>query len=273
MIDTISREAYDASDAVNYSSLKNMRVSAAHYFHRLTVRQKETPTMTRGTSVHMAIFEPSRFLAEHVVFGGERRVGGEWKAFEEKHAHRIIMKQNEMDFCLGLAEAVRTPPIAGPRIARCEGRHEQTVTWTDATSGLSCKARLDTYDDKGLLLDLKQCRSVDGRQFGQQAHAMFWHGQSCFYGEGLIANGVPVAERLIIAVENDPTGPMDVGVFDVGQDALFAASEELRELLAKVKQGRETGVWPGRYAEVQELILPRWAFPEDDDLGLTMEDG
>lgn len=268
-IHNMSRETYNAVDAVNFSTLKAARDSLKHYRHACDEPREQTQAMLVGHGSHVATLEPHRFDEEFAVFTGPTRRGKEWEAFEEKNARRTILKSDEADKCLAIAAAVRANHLAAALLARCTA-FEASIVWTDGVTGLRCKGRADGIGP-GVLVDLKTARTIDARLFCQQQYTLGSHLQSQFYREGIAACTGVAPQAFLIAVEN--TAPYDVGVFEVGHDALFAASEELRELLAKVKQGRESGQWPGRYAEVQELVLPRWAFPDDDDLGLNMPDG
>ena len=70
-------------------------------------------------------------------------------------------------------------------------------------------------------------------------------------------------EELLVAAEKD--APHDVSVFQMSDDDIYLACEEVAELLRKVKVCRQTEVWHGRYLEEQALLLPAWVTMDDEE--------
>ena len=68
------REEYEAIDAVNWSTLKVLGKSPAHYLQRMAGEESEdTEARQRGRVLHMAVFEPERFARSVVVYPDARR--------------------------------------------------------------------------------------------------------------------------------------------------------------------------------------------------------
>lgn len=247
-------------DAVNASSLKEMRKSPLHYAYRKAHPMEDTPRLGLGRATHTAVFEPDRFALDYAVFMGERRAGKEWAAFCEQHPNQTILKLAEYETCLAMRDAVRSHPVAGPMLTP-PGEAEKVLTWTDEATGLACKARLDWWR-VGLLADLKTAADIDRHRFSANAYRLGYFMQLAFYRAGLIANGLDAPAPAIIAVE--ASAPHDVAVFPIDDDALYAGECEVADLLAKVAAGRFSGLYPGRYPEPVPLSLPAWAYPSDD---------
>ena len=245
--------------AVNFSTLREAAKSALHYQYRLSNPPEETAAMRFGRAVHTAVLEPDRFPLEYVVYQNGRRAGKDWDEFSAMHAQQTILKLDEYETALRIRDAVRANKAARRYLRH--GRPEVTLTWTDAETGLACKARCDWLTTK-LGLDLKTTGDIEARTFGRLAHHFLYHCQLAFYGMGARANGMRLAWK-IIAVEAQ--APHDVAVFDLGADVLCAGEDKVRELLRLVAACRTSKKWPGRYAEEQPLDLPSWAFPENDD--------
>ena len=263
-------DAYTKIEAVNWSTLKEMRRSPLHYKHRLTTPREDTPSLALGRATHTAVFEPDRFALEYAVFKGERRAGKEWEAFKESHKGETILKLDEYMRCLAIRDAVRANPVAADYLA--EGIAEQTIRWNDKETGIACKGRYDWYSrKKTTLVDLKTTKDIDQRRFAQTAARFGYHSQLAFYADGLSYHAGRDVDVVIIAVEYD--APYDVAVFHLDLDVLWAGREEYQELLRRVAGCRQLGRWPGKYTERQSLELPRWVFGDDDetadDLGLT----
>jgi exodeoxyribonuclease VIII len=258
------RAAYDAIDAVNWSTLKYALKSGMAYKHILTHETPESDAMRFGRLTHALVFEPTTLAAEFAVWAGGRRAGGEWEQFRNANILRTIVREEDMTAALEIQAAVRAHPIAAALLL--DGEAEQTVTWTDADTGIACKGRLDWLTPSALV-DLKTTRDVDVRAFGQHAAALLYHCQLAFYQMGLDANGMKRTVK-IIAVESD--APHDVAVFDLNEDVLWAGEVKARQALATVKRCRETRTWPGRYPQEVGFMLPAYAFPTDDETDAAM---
>lgn len=262
---------YAALDAVNWSTLKEMRRSPRHYLHRLKNPKADTSRLALGRATHTAVFEPDRFMLDYVLWDGDRR-GKAYTAFCEQHPDQTILKVEEYETCLAMRDAVRSHPVAGPLLTP-PGEAEKVITWTDAATGLACKGRIDWWR-VGLLCDLKTTATIDRRRFASTVFEMGYHGQGAFYRAGLIANGLDAAPFRIIAVE--AAAPHDVAVFTLDDDALYQGELLVADLLALVAAGRFSGQWPGAYPEEVPLSLPAWAFPKEegalDVLGLEAPD-
>lgn len=253
---------YRGIDAENFSTVKEMRKSPAHYWWRRNHPREDTTGLKQGRANHTLIFQPDRWGEEYVTYPGETRRGKAWDEFEAAHEGKTILKANEVEECRSLVDAVLHHPLVSEFLAA--GKAEEVLTWTDRLSGLTCKGRLDFRSTaRPAILDLKGVPSVNPRILGAHAARQFWHGQAALYQDAAEANGHGHLPVYILAVEIEP--PHDIGVFEVTEDsAMYAAREELRELMARIRECRERAEWPGRFEGIQPLELPGWAFPEDE---------
>jgi hypothetical protein len=266
MTKPIPFEKYAAIKAINWSTLKELRRSPAHYRHRLENPREDTTRLALGRAVHTAVLEPHRFLLEYACFDGERRAGKAWEAFAEMHVNRTILKRAEYEKCIAVGDAVRRNAVAANYLAR--GAHEQVVEWTDPDTGLPCKARIDWVGD-GYVLDLKTTNDVEANRFAATAARMGYFGQGAFYAGGLACTTGKPHAAIIVAVEMD--APHDVAVYRIDDDSLYAAAEEVRELLRIAATCREVDLWPGRYTEEQTLRMPRWMLDDESDTAIDDE--
>lgn len=260
------RHEYDLLDAVNWSTLRALAQSPAHYRYRLEHPPLETPRMLLGRAVHAAILEPEEFAARYVAFDGPRRAGKAWEEFAAAHSHAEIMRADEYDTAVAMAAAVRLHPVATQYLAI--GRSEVSLVWTDDATGVACKARPDWISNEGVLVEIKTVPSVEAHALSNLVARMLYHCQLAFYTRACIANGIDPAGVKLVAVEIEP--PHDVAVYDVDDDVLYAGDEQISELLRLLVRCRETGEWPGRYSTEQRLHLPRWIYAEEeyDELAL-----
>lgn len=252
--------AYLALDAVNWSSLKHMDDSAAHYLYHLHNPTPETAAQTIGRYVHAAVLDPDHLAADFVVWNGDRR-GSDYKAFAAANADKTILRAADLDDAEGMIEALRARADVRDLLdgAVCE----HTVTWTDPETGLACKSRPDLVRlDRRVLADLKTTRSTEIRRFGADIARFMYHGQLAHYAHGIEVALGWVPERVtLIAVESSP--PYDVAIFDLEPDTLDAGREKRDNLLARLHEAVKANHWPGRHAEPVKLNsnnLPPWIF-------------
>lgn len=258
--------AYQKLAAVNWSTLRWMRVSPKHFKHAATNPSVDAARYRVGRAMHALVLEPALFPDSYVCWGG-RRQGKLWKEFEAANSGKTILSIGEWTKAQGAAAAVLTNPIAADYLSG-QGLVEFVLTWDDEATGLACKCRIDYADVH--LVELKSTASIECRRFAATAARMGYPGQLAFYLDGLRANGVDVAdEPAIITVESAP--PFDVAPYLVPEPIVELGRREYRRLLEQVKSCRETDTWPGVATSALELVLPEWAhFDPTEEMTLTL---
>jgi len=242
---------YYSIKAVNWSTLRAMRVSPLAYKDILATPVTETPAMVFGRAVHCAVLEPDRFPRDFLLWDG-RRGTNDYKAFVLAAQDKTILGADDYERVLAVRDAVHRHPQAR-RYLRW-GKPEVTLTWRDALTGLPCKARLDKLS-RNWWLEFKTTRTLDAHDWGNRIAYMAYHGQLGFYSMGL--EGLLWVPAVVIAAESEP--PFDVGVFPVPPDVLDEGVDLARELLDRVAQCRKSRRWPGRYPDATPLPFPAWA--------------
>lgn len=265
----MQREEYDAIDAVNWSTLKLLGKSPAHYLHNIvSPSTDDTDARQRGRVVHLSVFEPERFARDVVVYS-ERRAGKEWEVFKAKHAGREIITSRLSDTATAIADAVRRHPMAARYVAG--GKPEHTVRWRYESPriqhlepwGMDCKGRLDFVAECGAVVDLKTTRDASPTGFAKEVLRYEYHAQAAFYVDGYEAMTGVRLPFVFVAVES--VAPYVVQVYRADDEVLSLGRERYEALLAHLNVCRRESRWPG-YAETEmSLELPRWARPLEDD--------
>jgi hypothetical protein len=258
-------DTYRLSQRVNWSSLKELRRSPAHYRQRMQEPRSDTPAMRLGRAVHLAVLEPQRFEASIAIWFAEfgQRRGASWREFQAKHAGCEILTESERDLCREIQQAVRADREAARLLTG--GRAEMAIEWTDPASGIECKGRLD-YVSASAIVDVKTTRTASPTAFGRESWRLRYHGQLAFYRDGwAAAHGGPPLPCYMIAVEKEP--PFAVQTYRLSPDLLEAGREEYADLLARLAECRARDEWPGytEGGEVIDLLPPSWAMSGDDD--------
>lgn len=251
---------YYASSAINWTSLKHMRESPLVYRHRLEHDRVDTTALALGRLTHTLVFEPEKFEATYAIWSDGDRRGNTWKEFQTENAGKTIFKPAEIATAVAMAEAVRRHPLVQPYLAG--GLFEHAIYWTDPETELPCKARPDwIIPDRRILLDLKTAVSADARRFGSAAARYSYHLQTAMY-RNAITYGLDWAPNKVKIVVVEKDAPHEVSIFDVPEDALNVAADEVAALLRMVKACRQTNTWPGRYLDEQPLQLPAYIYGE-----------
>lgn len=270
----------ERTDPVNWSSLREMRISPKHYRHALTVDRPDTEAFQRGRVTHCAVYEPEQLAKRYVCeprfhkgmndetavkkgYEGGKQAAAEWA---ELHSDAEIVPAELYKAAMEMADALRADPHAGPLIRG--GFAEQLITWTDEATGIECRGRVDHVN--GCLSDLKTSRTINPRQFAASAVRLGYHAQLAFYADGLAANGIYLqGPPCFIVVENAP--PYDVAVLFCEAEDIAAGRKLYRECLDKLAECRATDIWPGVAPTPQRIQLPGWVMPDAQPLTMGGE--
>jgi hypothetical protein len=266
-------DAYAAIDAVNWSSLKEMRTSPKHYKAALNKPRKDTKAMLFGRAAHCAALEPDEFPRRFVLWDGGIRRGADWEQFRMANRGRQILDADDYQAALAVRDEVRSHRAAVPYLAA--GEAERTLTWTDAETGLACKGRLDWIStSRPAIVDLKTARSIDERICQRVMLDLGYHIQlGGAYRSGLIATRPetpPDLPCVLIWVESAP--PHDVAVRPLDENAAWNGEQEWTRLLKLLVECRRTGKWPGRFPDEGAIDLPAWFYTSDGAGAATVPD-
>lgn len=275
-------DEYAAIKAVNWSSLKHLDVSPMAFQHNLKAPEASSEARELGTALHCAILEPLVFRERYAVapdFGDLRAVEGrttkeEGKANKERrnqwiaeHEGAQVLTAEDSERITNMSASVRGHRAA---LAAVQGATEQVVTWTDPTTGLACKARLDVISDG--VTDLKSAMDVSPRAFGQAAARYLYHGQLAFYHDGLIHSGRLTPRRLPLFVAVQNRAPWDVAVYNMQSEHVEAGRLLYQRLLRRLADCAAADWWPGVAPEIMPLQLPQWALTAETNRTPESED-
>lgn len=276
----MTEEEYAALPGVRWSHLREMEKSPLHYRWATIHGKPDHDGLRLGLGIHCALLESEEFAKRYVCFTGKTRRGKKWDAFKEAHRPPTkILTRTQMDNVIQSASAVRRH---GQAESLLRGTTEFQVSWTEVTSGLQCKARVDLVGESHV--EVKSTADLGLRSFASRSANMGYHRQLAFHHDALLANGVikPGTPIYVIAVEQ--TAPYDVVVFELDRAAIEAGRADYQAYLSRVVScskspgttwlGDRTvqGRWPGREpSEILPLGLPEWMLGSSE-LSLDGED-
>lgn len=269
----VSREEYDRLGRVNWSNLKLMAKSPAHYRFNQLKKRAGTDAMKVGRATHVAVFEPEAFASTCVLWDGGTRRGKEWDKFKAAHEGREILTEVEHEKCVAIGAAVRADATAAQYLAG--GKSELTILWTHTVPAvgqlpgysIDAKARVDFAADVGALVDLKTTRDASPEGFGRDSWRLGYHAQAAIYSDAYFAVTGRRLPYVLVAVESE--APYAVQTYRVPDIALELGREHYRGLMDRLALCRSENRWPAYGDGEMELNLPRWAMPFDEDEDVT----
>lgn len=266
----MSRDDYDRRGEVNWSTLKLLAKSPAHYHAALLAPVSEdTDARQRGRAVHAAVLEPDRYKSSFVTWTGKVRNGKVWDAFEEKHAGKEIITAKMASDCGRLATAAQGCPAARQYLSG--GRSEATIIWPfvretlGAVPGYStlCRSRLDFIAKVGAIVDLKTTRDASPSGFGREVARYSYHVQAASYRHAYRVATGETLPYVFVAIES--AWPHVGAVYRCTQMALDLGWETYVGLHDMLHRCRTDNHWPGYGEGEMDLELPHWLQPDDDE--------
>lgn len=159
------------------------------------------------------------------------------------------------------------------RLLSQPGKCEQSVYWTDPTTGMDCKARPDYLPEANpskdlIIIDYKTAEDASPDGFSKAAAQFGYHQQAEWYCRGLQAIGYhPNPQMAFIVQEKKP--PYEVGTYIFTFTDLVIARELNNRGLDTYKRCLETDTWPGYSRRLLEISTPEWYIRRmEQELGL-----
>lgn len=285
----LPREQYDKLPGMNWSRLKHIAKSPAHFNHILTNPEDDSDAKKTGRALHLAIFEAEKFRETYVKWDGGTRRGPTWEKFKLANAGFEILTEKEHEQVTAMAGAVRSSAMAAPFISG--GKGEVTVQWeyvippTAIEQGegrppkiipgrvIQCRSRLDFIANIGALVDVKGTIDASPEGFAKQVLKFGYHQQSAMYHDGHEAVTGQARPYVLVAVEKKP--PYVVQVYRLSEKVMDLGRDGYVSMLHTYGHCLNENMYHGYSGTLLDLELPKWATPDDDDLsdlGLEFSD-
>jgi hypothetical protein len=257
----MGRKEYDAIDAINFSTMKWLDHSPAHYRAALQKEWKDTDDLLLGRITHIAVYEPERWKAAVAVWdGGARDLRHRsFAEFVEAHRGLEICTTKQADQAQAIAHSARA--AAGDLLRK--GKAELTLQWV-AKHGLKAKGRIDFLSSVGEgVIDFKSTKDARPVHFGKSAANLAYHAQAAWYVDALDA--IEGKREKYVIVASEKTYPHITAVFDVPESQLRAGRKLYEAWVDKIRVCRDENHWPAY--DRCELELPAWALDEQSKAG------
>ena len=232
---------YNEIDAINWSTLKHIQRSPAHFKYLLDNPPKQTAAQSFGVAVHEAILEPDKFQENYIIapdLDKRTKAYKEWA--ETVDPSKGILTKWELESIGRMRTAFEELDFEFSG-AKVEQILQRTI------DGVKCKGRADIITDDGIVIDLKTTQDASFESFKRDALYKYqYNAQLACY-----ADMADCQRQIIIAIEKEP--PYGAAVFELSKDAYLAGRIVYRECLEKFKECLEWQEWPSYEKKVFEL--------------------
>lgn len=272
----IPHEEYLRWNAASASRLKALRQSPAHMRAEILSPKEPTPEMKLGTKLHQAILEPHIFFERHVVMpdfasGLCDEKGNLYKNPRATNKYRDLVadwqRENpglevidaeDYTLIMNIAISVKKHRAVNAILAETpQESREVSYIWTDAKTGVRCKARADVLSESlDLLADFKSTTDASPKAFPRTIINFGYHHQADFYLHGAAALGKPIESFVFIPFEK--TEPFAVAAYRIRDEALEIAHRENEIALAFYAECQERNEWPSYSPEIEDISVPEW---------------
>lgn len=172
--------------------------------------------------------------------------------WERSNSDKKILTRDEMKCLEEMKTAIQEHKEALDLIT--DGKYEHSYFWEDKDSGLIVKARPDILHGS-MVVDLKTCRDSSPKAFQRAMCDGGYHIQAAMILDAVRAiDNREIVTFINIAIEKEY--PYSIGIYIIDDAAIGAGRERYKNILLKMKEARESGVYSDY--ETQVIGLPTW---------------
>jgi hypothetical protein len=197
-----------------------------------------------GSATHAILWEPGAFEKRYIklpVMNCRTKEGREEKDwYFAQYGEEFCLKVEEYELVCHLRDSLWKNEDAKFYLENVT-KSEISVFWTD-DRGIQKKARPDAWLEAGAIFDLKTCQDASPRGFKRMVVERRYDLQAAMYLEGMRAAGKAVEHFAFLAVEK--SFPYAVGIYQLSDDRLKRATEDLARLSSEYKACLDSGTWP-----------------------------
>lgn len=245
-----SEKDYFAHPAISNSKLDWFEQSPAHYEYFMKHGKEDRPAYLVGSVSHTQLFEPDTFEKRYHKLDESKRPYPEqsflnkenqkWrKEIIQAYSHKKIITLEEYDKVMFMMEAIYKCDEAKALLK--DAVFEEEVFWTDPTTGLACKKKVDIRGKNfEYRADYKTSDNADPYKWQKKAWSMNYWRQAGYYGlEDQPEKNIPF---WFIAQEKTP--PYGVSVHLCTQQMIDYGKNRCMHLLGEIKGCKDADYWP-----------------------------
>jgi exodeoxyribonuclease VIII len=269
---------YFQIDAINGSTLKQIRKSPAHARAAQLSPSKETPAQRLGTMIHLAILQPDKFKATTVpplmdpetgkpMYRRSKDQKAKHAQYEEEHKGKTIIDNADWHFCMRMHKAVWDVPEYA-KLLSTPGANEVVVIWVDPATGLKCKCRVDRLttlaDGRTAIIDLKTTKDAGDWSFGKDCHTYGYHISAAHYVDGVNIAVPSDAERIHLILAAEKVAPFGSRLLRLDQVSIEQGRNDLEKWMRTWADCVEANYYPNYDPAITEIRIPSYAIKIED---------
>lgn len=244
----LSNNKYHSLPGISRSALMDFIESPLIYWDKYLNKDKPkkeiTQNMRIGTAVHCLVLEPEIFKEEIALLGdynARSKDGRQYKSdFEKENAQRTILNKKEYEQAKIIAKSISDYQHTKDFLIG-SFEVEKSIFWTDAETGLLCKARPDIWQQGlGLICDIKTSSDAAGFKYSIVKYG--YHIQAAMQIDGILATtGQSIdAFNFIVGPTDRPFKPY---LHVLNQSLIEKGRDDYKNALKILKKCIETQKW------------------------------
>lgn len=249
---------YFENPALNFSSLKLILKSPAHYQWALKEARKETDALLFGSAFHCAVLEPQAFEERYIAAPDCDKRTKEGKAlWADCEASGKAPIRIEM---LRKIAAMKESLINSSFSAFLEDIIAEEEIYTQLFD-VDVKCKVDFRWESGAAFDLKTTEDASPKAFERSIATYKYHQQAAWYLDCLQAAGHDIKRFIFLVIEKEP--PFAIACYELDEEAIAVGRQLNQEAVELYKRCTLTQDWEGYSNSIVKLSLPRWAAAGD----------
>lgn len=263
----ISIDDYHNGEGISRSRLTEYKRSAFHYYNKYLCEQPEEKKSTDiitsrnaldfGNAFHTYVLENDDYDKEYQTIPKLNRATlkgkAQYKELQEASDNKKFIDEEAQKLIEKMSKQIDAHPDARKFIDN--SLYEKSMYWNDPDTGLLLKARPDIWN-KNFIADLKTSGNASEKEFSKSIFKFGYHLQC-----GMIYLGLKelfnqeMKNFVFVVVEKD--SPYGVAVYTLSEDALSKGVDEVKTLLAGIKECHDNNNWPSYQSKT--ICLPSFA--------------
>ena len=225
---------------LSFTSLSEFGKSANHLLTYWSGDKIQTSAMLEGKLTHKLILEEDKVEESFVIYK-DRRQGGKWEEFKEKHKDKDIVNEKEYYSCVNLSESAKKDPLFSEMLLKAT-QVEKHVAWE--REGVKFHGYIDGIgEEESFYFDVKTCQD-SGEKFQRDLRYNDMPMQAAMY---LDWAGDLTKPFYFVAIEKK--APFNVQVYQVGQDLIQKGYNKYTRLIKEYKE------WDGSPRSYSDKII------------------
>lgn len=167
----------------------------------------------------------------------------------------VPLLPDEFDAVQEMVAVARRHPRVADLLA--EGQPEQSLFWTDAETGVPCRARLDWLRSDAVV-DYKSSTSAAPGHIAKVVADFGYHVQAAMYLAGAVELGLLPADAPFYFIFQSKQPPHLIKVVELDETALEIGREKFEQALEVFRDCTESGIWMDYGNDIETISLPAY---------------